>query len=119
MVEPDFRLLGERIERIQAELRELRGVRADVAHLRAEVSQLRSDLIQMRSEMSQVQAEGGDRHESLSARVDNLERTMNIHFTQTHERIDNLERAMDARFTQVQETMATNLAIVLDAIKTR
>ena len=108
MVEPDFQLLGERIERIQAELRELRGVRADVAHLRAEVSQLRSDLIQMRSEMgqmrsdmSQAQAESGDRHESLSVRVDNL------------------ERAMDARFTQVQETMATNLAIVLDAIRTR
>ncbi|MBI5164106.1 MAG: hypothetical protein HY985_09415 [Magnetospirillum sp.] len=77
MAEPDLRFLGERIDRIQAELRDLRGLRTDVAHLRAEIS---------------------DRHEALS------------------ERIDNLERSMDLRFTEMHRTIATNLAVVLDAI---
>jgi hypothetical protein len=78
MVEPDIRFLGERIERIQAELRDLRGLRGEMSHLRAEMN---------------------DRYEALSARIDNL------------------ERAIDARFAQTHETMATNLAIVLAAIK--
>ncbi|MBF0459702.1 MAG: hypothetical protein HQK99_17585 [Nitrospirae bacterium] len=80
MTNVDVQLLGEQMKRMQAELRDLRGVRTDVAHLRAEIS---------------------DRHEGLS------------------ERIDNLERAIDARFEQMHQTMAMNLAVVLDAIKGR
>jgi hypothetical protein len=78
MVEPDIRFLGERIERIQAELRDLRGLRGEMSHLRAEMN---------------------DRYEALSTRIDNL------------------ERAIDARFAQTHETMASNLAVVLAAIK--
>jgi len=80
MTEPDFKFLGERIERIQAELRDLRGVRGDVAHLRADVS---------------------DRSEAV------------------YERIDNLEKSMDARFEQMHQTMAINLAVLLEAVKIR
>ncbi|MDK9722411.1 MAG: hypothetical protein OEL53_14630 [Rhodospirillales bacterium] len=89
MAEPDIRFLGERIDRIQAELRELRGVRAEIAHLRAE----------MHTEISSLRAEIADRHDAAS------------------ERTDNLEKALDARFDLVHQTMATNLAAVLQAIK--
>jgi hypothetical protein len=85
MVEPDIRFLGERIERIQAELRDLRGLRGEMAHFKAEMN---------------------DRYEALSARIDNVERTMDAGFA-----------SMDARFAQAHETMASNLAVVLAAIK--
>ena len=55
MAEPSLQLLGEQIARIQAELRDLRGVRSDVAHLRAEVT---------------------DRTEAINQRIDNLERSI-------------------------------------------
>lgn len=80
MADPSLSFLGERIERIQAEVRDLRGVRTDIAHLRAEI---------------------GDRHDSFN------------------ERIDHLERAMDARFERMHQTMATNLAVVLEALTAR
>ena len=44
MAEPTLQFLGEQIARIQAELRELRGVRADVAHLRADIADTRTEL---------------------------------------------------------------------------
>jgi hypothetical protein len=107
VVDPDLRFLGERLERVQAELRDLRGVKGEVARLNAELARV----------------EG-----SLSDRIDALERSTNIRFDalerSTSSRFDALERsidarfnAVDARFAQVHETMTTNLAVVLEAIK--
>ena len=64
MTNVDVQLLGEQMKRMQAELRDLRGVRTDVAHLRAEIS---------------------DRHEGLNERIDNLERAMDARFEQMHQ----------------------------------
>lgn len=87
MADADLRFLGERIDRIQAELRDLRGLRAEVARIGSEVAHVRAEMI--------------ERHDSLS------------------ERLDNLGRAMDIRFDQLHQTMATNLAVVLEAIRER
>lgn len=92
MAEPDIRFLGERIDRIQTELRELRGLRTDIAHLRAEM---------------------GERHEGVSERFESVDRR----FDNLDQSLDNLEKSIDARFDQVHQTMSTNLAVVLAAIK--
>ena len=60
------------------DVRDLRGVRGDVAHLRAEVADARTDAAN---------------------------------------RSDALEAVMNARYDQAHQTMATNLEVVLAAIK--
>ena len=103
MSDPDLTFLGERIARIQAELRDLRGLRTDVAHLRTDLTHLRAEVAERFGALS-------ERIDAQNERIDNLERA-------TSERFENLDRALDARFDQVHQTMATNLAIVLQAIK--
>jgi predicted nucleic acid-binding Zn-ribbon protein len=100
MAEPTLQFLGEQIARIQSELRDLRNVRSDVAHLRAELN---------------------DRTEEIHRRIEGLEAAVSERIwgleAAVGERIDSLARANNAQFAQVHETMAINLAAVLEAIK--
>lgn len=76
MAEPSLEFLGEQIARIQAELRDLRGVRSDVAHLRAEVT---------------------DRMDSMHQRIDSLERSIDLQLAQIRQQMTtNLEVVLAA-----------------------
>lgn len=73
MAEIDLRFIGERLDRVQAELRDLRGIKADVV-------QLRSELIQLGSEVARVEV-------SINERIDHLERSFDARFDQVHQTI--------------------------------
>jgi predicted nucleic acid-binding Zn-ribbon protein len=114
MADPDLRLLGERIERIQAELRDLRGVRAEIAQLRAE---LRGEIADVRGDLSELRGDvrteiAGVRNEMAEMRSEARRFEVSV-----AERFDQLYAEIDGRFDQIREMMATNLQIVLTAIQ--
>lgn len=100
VAEIDIRFLGELIARVQSDLR---GVKADVAQLRAEQLRLEADQAQLKIE--------------LFDRIDGFQRSVETKFGSFETKFDNLERSIDVRFTQTHQTMATNLDIVLKAIE--
>ncbi len=105
MAEPDLRFIGERLERVQAELRNLRALKGEVAAVQADLARFKAEVA------------GG--FDAMRDRIDRLEATMDARFGQMHQQFGCLEAAMGARFDQVHQTMATNLAVVLEALKTR
>jgi prefoldin subunit 5 len=108
MPEPTLQFLGEQIARIQAELRDLRGVRSDVAHLRAEISDVESRLGRQIAELENRFAKLEDRFAELENR-----------FAKLDDRFANTDRATQAEFALMRQTTATNLEILLAAIAGR
>jgi hypothetical protein len=81
VAEPDFRFIGERLDRLQAEMRDMRAEMRELRTLKTEVP-------------------------DLVARVEEGFAAVDRRFT-----------VVDLELKQIHQTMATNLAIVLEAIK--
>jgi uncharacterized protein YlxW (UPF0749 family) len=104
--------LGEQMLRMQADMR---GVRSEQVKLESEQTSLRADFRRLETKVDGLDAkvDGLDaKVDRLDAKVDRLDATMNL-------RLTNLEASMDARFDQVNQTAATNLAVVLNAIEAK
>jgi tetrahydromethanopterin S-methyltransferase subunit G len=99
VAEPDFRFIGERLDRLQAEMRD---TRAEMRELRT----LKSEIPDLVARVARLEASTAARFEAVNDRFDRLEARMEVRST-----------VVDLEFKQVHQTMATNLAIVLEAIK--
>jgi len=85
LADPDLKFLGEQIQRIQAELRDLRGVRADVSHLRAEIE---------------------DRFESVYSRLDAVESQLGRFYTEMDARFVQVHQTMATNLEAVLAAIA-------------
>ena len=94
----DFRFLGRQVQNLQGDVRDLRA-----GHLRLE-----GDVVGLRADLSRMQAVVEARLDGVEARIDRLEA-----------RFDRFESSNDTRFEQMSQTAATNLHIVLEAIKNK
>jgi predicted nuclease with TOPRIM domain len=101
----NLEFLGEQMLRMQVDLR---GVRSEQLKLESEQATMQAEMAGMRGDVAKLA--GG--MESLDDRVGRIE--TKVEHVDT--KLDNLAASVDARFDQVNETMATNLDIVLKAI---
>jgi|SRR4051812_22535244 hypothetical protein len=90
----NLEFLGEQMLRVQADLR---GVRSEQVKLESEQATMQAEMSAMRGDIGGV--------DTKVERVD--------------AKIDRFSASVDARFDQVNQTMATNLDIVLKAIDTK
>jgi hypothetical protein len=84
MAEIDLRFLGERLERLQTDMRTIR-----------------TEQLRLEADQAAIRAEMAARFDAVDARVGSL------------------ARAVDAQFEQTHRMMATNLEIVLTALRGR
>ncbi|MDR3517058.1 MAG: hypothetical protein P4M00_14695 [Azospirillaceae bacterium] len=117
MAEPDMRFIGERLERVQAELRDLRSLKGEVASLKGDVAGLKLDVAQLADRIIGVGVTTSERFESLEARFAAFEARMNDRFAALEARFGASERAIDKRFNAMAEQASTSLSLVLDAVK--
>src|SRR5512132_180866 len=94
MAGPDLRFIGERLDRIQTELRELRALKTDATPLAERTGRLESKLDHVASKV-----------ETLDAKVGALDA-----------KVDAVDRWLGARMDQFAAQAATNLLIVLAAL---
>ncbi|MEQ1694326.1 MAG: hypothetical protein ABL901_00660 [Hyphomicrobiaceae bacterium] len=92
----DLKFLGHQVQNLQGDLRDLR---SDVRDLRTKNLRLEGDVANLRTDID-------IRFESVDVRLERLETEVRAGF-----------RANDLQFKQLAETAATNLQIVLAAIK--
>lgn len=97
MAGPDLRFIGERLDRIQTELRELRALKTDVALLAERTVPLESKPDHVASKV-----------ETLDAKVGVLDA-----------KVDAVDRLLGARMDRYAAQAATNLQIVLAALMDR
>ena len=105
----DLRFLGRQVQVLQGDVRDLRS------------NELRRDaeLAAVRTDLSRTHAETNAKFEQVDDRFDRLEREVRNGFAAVDDRFGRLEQQMNARFEQAHLTMATNLMVVLEAIKNR
>ena len=99
----DLRFLGQQVQKLQVDVRDLR---TDLRDLRSKQLRLEGDVASLRTSMEVAFESFGDRFERLEGRMDRLETVVKNGFA-----------ANDARFEQMAQTAATNLQIVLAAVK--
>jgi DNA anti-recombination protein RmuC len=98
----DLRFSGKQVQNLQVEVRDLR---TDVRDLRSKQLRLEGDVASLRTSMEVGFESVNDRIECLGARSEQLEAETRAGFW-----------AVEARLDQMNQTMATNLQIVLAAI---
>ncbi len=97
--------LGEQMLRMQADLR---GVRSEQIKLESEQTSMRADFVRLEAKVDglDVKVDGLDsKVNSLDSKMDSLDA-----------KVGRLAASVDARFDQVNQTAATNLEILLNAI---
>ena len=106
----DLRFLGQQVQALQGDVRELRAgeARRDVA-----VAAIRTDLAQMREENNTKFEQISSKFEQIDDRFGRLE----FRVDRLEQKVDNGFASVNLRFQQMAETMATNLQVVLAAIK--
>lgn len=109
MAEVDLRFIGERLERVQAELRDLRAIKGEVVHLRAELARVEMSLSERIDRLEASVDERFNRIDDRFAHIDDR-------FDRVDDRFAHLERSFDARLDQVHQTMATNFAIIFELL---
>jgi uncharacterized membrane protein len=98
MAEPDLSFIGERLARVQSELGELRH---NVAELRQNIAELRhnkadkTDVARLAASVAELRADMAELRAEMYARF----------------------QAVDAQLSQINETMSTNVAVLLNAIQ--
>lgn len=100
----DFRFLGKQVQNLLVEVRDLR---ADVRDSLSKQLRLEGDVAALRTSMDVGLASIHDRIERLEGRAERLESETRAGF-----------KAIDAGFYEMNQTMTTNLQVVLAAIKT-
>lgn len=106
MGEIDLGFIGERLERVQADLRMLRGAKDETIALRSELNALRNEVNTMRAG-NEVRFAGLDaRLAQLQSDQVELRRDIGARFA-----------AVDAQFELAHQTMTTNLMVTLKAIE--
>jgi peptidoglycan hydrolase CwlO-like protein len=103
----DFRLLGQLVQKVQVDVRDLR---TDVRDLRSKQLRLEGDVASLRTSM-EIGFE--TLSETINDRISRLEAEMRAGFSGNEAKF----RSIDARFEQMAHTAATNLQIVLAAIE--
>ena len=104
MAEPDLRFIGERLDRIQTELRELRALKTGVALLAERTGCVETKLDHVASKVETLNSKVG----GLDAKVGPLDA-----------KLDAVDRSLGARMDRYAAQAATNLQIVLAALMDR
>ena len=80
--------------------------------MQSDVRRIDSELTMIRDKVMRIEAEQVEIREGLYAATgENV-----VRMTRLERRIDRLEASLDARFRQIEETMATNVQVLLAAI---
>ncbi len=116
MAEVDLRFIGERLERVQAELRDLRAIKGEVVHLRAELARVEMSLSERIDRLEASVDERFNRIDARFAHIDDQFAHIDDRFDRVDDRVARLDRSFDARLDQVHQTMATNFAIVFELL---
>jgi predicted nucleic acid-binding Zn-ribbon protein len=117
MADPDLRFIGERLERVQAELRELRGLPDRMTALE---NKLEVEIAAMQAELEALRAGVDARFAQTHADIAALRREMHMEFKSVHAEFKSVHahfKSIDAQFAQAHETMTTNFMVLLEAIK--
>ena len=113
----DLRFPGQQVQALQGDVRELRAgeARRDVA-----VAAIRTDLAQMHAENNTKFEQINNKFDQISSKfehIDNRFGRLEFRVDRLEQKVDNGFASVDLRFQQMAETMATNLQVVLAAIK--
>jgi predicted RNase H-like nuclease (RuvC/YqgF family) len=99
----DLVFLGQQVQKLQVDMRDLR---TDVRDLRSKQLRLEGDVASLRTSMELGLEVVSDRIERQTNRIDNLESETRKGFA-----------AVDVQLKQMAQTAATNLEILLAAVK--
>ena len=105
MAEVDLTQLGEMMVRVQDDMRDLRG----------RVSALETNLIRLEGDVAKGIHGLDGRIDHLDGRMDHLDARVD----HLDGKLDRLDASWEARFQQLHQTMTTNFAIVIEALKGR
>src|SRR5215472_6268461 len=117
MAEPDLTLLGEIIVRVQDDMRDLR---ARVAALETNLLRLEGDMVKgMRRLDGRLDGIDG-RLDGMDGRLDGIDGRLyrvESRLDGLDAKLDRLDASWEARFRQLTQTMTTNFAVVIEALK--
>jgi hypothetical protein len=87
---------------------QMRAMQSDVRRIDSELTMIRDKVVRIEAEQVEI------REGLYAATGENV-----VRMTRLERRIDRLEMSLDARFRQIEETMATNVQVLLTAIQGR